>query len=69
VTCPGEESGVVGVWAVLTVITIFFGLPAILGTFLGATHGSARLIGGWVDFMVASLAVEFLLTAAVMVLL
>jgi hypothetical protein len=59
----------IGVWAVLTLITIFFGLPAILGTFLGTTHGSIRVIGGWVNFMVGSLAIEFVLTAVVMILL
>ncbi len=59
----------IGVWAVLTFLTIFFGLPAILGTLAGATYGSARLIGGWVNFMVVSLAIEFLLTVVVMILL
>lgn len=57
-----------GVWAILTVITIFFGLPGILGTLLAGEYGSRRLINGWVTFMVASLAVELVVTAVMMVL-
>jgi hypothetical protein len=52
----------------MTVVTIFFGLPAILGTLLASVYGSQRLLRGWVTFMVASLVVELVLTAVVMVL-
>ncbi len=58
-----------GIWVALTVLTIFMGLPAILGTFLAAEYGSPRLIRVWVTFMVVSLAVEILLTAVLMVIL
>ncbi len=58
----------IGVWAILTVLTIFFGLPGILGTYLGSVYGSARLLRGWITFMVVSLAVELVLTVVVMVL-
>ncbi len=57
-----------GVWAILTVITIFFGLPGILGTLLAGEYGSRRLLNGWVTFMVASLAVELVVTVVMMVL-
>jgi hypothetical protein len=59
-------SEVTGVWAIMTVVTIFFGLPAILGTLIASVHGSPRILRGWVTFMVASLAVELVLTAIVM---
>jgi hypothetical protein len=59
---------VTGVWAILTVVTIFFGLPAILGTFVASVRGSNRLVRGWITFMVASLAIELALTVVVMVL-
>ncbi len=55
-----------GVWAVLTLLTIFVGLPTILGTYLAAEYGSIRLVRTWIAFMVFSLAVELVLTAIVM---
>ncbi len=55
-----------GVWAILTVLTIFFGLPGILGTLLAGEYGSRRLLNGWVTFMVASLAVELVVTVIMM---
>ncbi len=55
-----------GVWAILTVITIFFGLPGILGTLLAGEYGSRRLLNGWVTFMVVSLAVELVITVVMM---
>lgn len=55
-----------GVWAVLTVLTVVMGLPAILGTYLAAEYGSVRLVRVWVGFMVISLAVTLVLTAVVM---
>ncbi len=58
-----------GVWAILTLLTIFVGLPSILGTFLAAEYGSARIVRVWVTFMVVSLAVELVLTAVMMVIL
>ena len=58
-----------GVWAILTLVLIFVGLPAILGTYLAAEYGSPRLVRAWVTFMVASLAVEVVLTAIMMVIL
>ena len=57
-----------GVWAIMTVITIFFGLPGILGTFILSSRRNQRLLGGWITFMVASLTIELILTAVVMVL-
>lgn len=62
------ESELAGVWAILTVVTIFFGLPGILGTLLAGEYGSRRLLNAWVMFMVASLAVELVITAVMMVL-
>ncbi len=57
-----------GVWAILTVITVFFGLPGILGTLLAGEYGSRRILNAWVTFMVASLAVELVVTVVMMVL-
>jgi hypothetical protein len=57
-----------GVWAILTVVTIFFGLPGILGTLVAGEYGSRRLLNLWITFMVASLAVELVVTVIVMVL-
>ena len=57
-----------GVWAVMTVLVIFFGLPSIIGTFVTSVHGNARLVRGWITFMVVSLAIELVLTAIIMVL-
>lgn len=62
----GEGTTLAGVWAILTILTIVMGLPAILGTYLAAEYGSARLIRGWVTFMVVSLAAMVVLTAIVM---
>ncbi len=55
-----------GVWAVLTLVTIFMGLPAILGTYLAAEYGSPRLVHAWVTVMTVSLVVVLVLTAIVM---
>ena len=55
-----------GVWAVLTLVTIFMGLPAILGTYLAAEYGNQRLVRGWIAVMTGSLVVALVLTAIVM---
>ncbi len=55
-----------GVWAILTILTIFMGLPAILGTYLAAEYGSPRLIRAWVTVMTVSLIVALVLTGIVM---
>jgi hypothetical protein len=57
---------VAGVWAVLTILTIFMGLPAILGTYLAAEYGSPRLVRIWVTVMLVSLTAALVLTAIVM---
>ncbi len=55
-----------GVWAVLTLVTIFMGLPAILGTYLAAEYGGPRVVHVWVTVMTVSLIVALVLTAIVM---
>jgi hypothetical protein len=47
-------------------VTIFMGLPAILGTYLAAEYGSYRLVHGWIAAMTVSLVVALILTAIVM---
>ena len=55
-----------GVWAIMTALTVFFGLPGILGTLLAGEYGSRRLLNIWVTFMAVSLAVELAVTVVMM---
>jgi hypothetical protein len=52
----------------MTAVTIFMGLPAVLGTLIASTRVDQRWIHGWVTFMVVSLAIELVLTIVVMAL-
>ena len=50
----------------MTALTVFFGLPGILGTLLAGEYGSRRLLNIWVTFMAVSLAVELAVTVVMM---